>query len=42
MSNALLDATGVSFAYGDKPVLRDVRITLASGEVVAHSLRMDP
>ena len=35
MSAALLDATGVSFAYGDKPVLRDVRITLAAGEVVA-------
>lgn len=35
MSAALLDATGVSFAYGDKPVLRDVRITLNAGEVVA-------
>jgi iron complex transport system ATP-binding protein len=31
----LLNASGVSFAYGDKPVLRDVRITLAAGEVVA-------
>ena len=34
-STPLLDATGVSFAYGDKPVLRDLRITLAPGEVVA-------
>jgi ABC-type cobalamin/Fe3+-siderophores transport system ATPase subunit len=31
----LLDATGVSFAYGDRPVLRDVRIGLRGGEVVA-------
>jgi iron complex transport system ATP-binding protein len=31
----LLDASNVSFAYGDKPALRDVRITLATGEVVA-------
>src|SRR5215212_5006666 len=31
----LLEATNVSFAYGDKPVLRDVRISLAPGEVVA-------
>jgi len=35
MSTPLLDASDVSFAYGDKPVLREVRITLASGEVVA-------
>jgi len=31
----LMTSTGISFAYGDKPVLRDVRITLAPGEVVA-------
>ncbi|MDQ3441445.1 MAG: ABC transporter ATP-binding protein [Planctomycetota bacterium] len=31
----LLDASSVSFAYGDKSVLRGVRITLAPGEVVA-------
>jgi len=35
MSTPLLDASDVSFAYGDKPVLREVRITLAPGEVVA-------
>ena len=34
-STNLLDATGVTFAYGDKPVLRDVRIALTPGEVVA-------
>ncbi|MGB7159429.1 MAG: ABC transporter ATP-binding protein [Tepidisphaeraceae bacterium] len=34
-SGTLLSATGVCFAYGDRPVLRDVRITLAPGEVVA-------
>ena len=34
-STELLNATGVSFAYGDRPVLRDVRIALAPGEVVA-------
>jgi ABC-type cobalamin/Fe3+-siderophores transport system ATPase subunit len=31
----LLDATGVNFAYGDRPVLRDVRVSLAAGDVVA-------
>ncbi len=31
----LLHATNVSFAYGDKPVLREVRVALAPGEVVA-------
>jgi iron complex transport system ATP-binding protein len=35
MSATLLDAAGVSFAYGDKPVLRDVRVRLTAGEVVA-------
>src|SRR5688572_4589899 len=35
MTRAPLEASGVSFAYGDKPVLRDVRVTLAAGEVVA-------
>ena len=35
MTPVLLDASGVSFAYGDKPVLRDVRVALAPGEVVA-------
>jgi ABC-type cobalamin/Fe3+-siderophores transport system ATPase subunit len=32
---SLLDATGVSFAYGDYPVLRDVCVSLAAGEIVA-------
>ena len=31
----LLVATGINFAYSDKPVLRDVSLTLAPGEVVA-------
>ncbi len=31
----LLDAKHISFAYGDRAVLRDVRLTLAPGEVVA-------
>lgn len=31
----LLHATNVCFAYGDKSVLRDIRVTLKAGEVVA-------
>jgi iron complex transport system ATP-binding protein len=31
----LLQATNLSFAYADRPVLRDVSLNLASGEVVA-------
>src|SRR5439155_25086804 len=31
---ALLQASGVSFAYGVQPVLQDVSLTLAPGEVV--------
>ncbi|HEV2295103.1 MAG TPA: ABC transporter ATP-binding protein [Tepidisphaeraceae bacterium] len=31
----LLNATGVCFAYAERPVLRDVRLALAAGEVVA-------
>ena len=31
----LLDANSLSFAYGDRPVLRDVSLRLARGEVVA-------
>ncbi|HEY7091001.1 MAG TPA: ABC transporter ATP-binding protein [Tepidisphaeraceae bacterium] len=31
----MLAATGVSFAYTDRPVLRDVKIELRAGEVVA-------
>lgn len=35
MSPPLLKATNLEFAYGDRPVLRDVSLTLAPGEVVA-------
>ena len=35
MSQPLLSATGLTFAYADAPVLRDVSVTLAPGEVVA-------
>ena len=31
----LLVARGINFAYSDKPVLRDVSLALAPGEVVA-------
>jgi iron complex transport system ATP-binding protein len=34
-SPPLLVASGINFAYVDKPVLRDVGVTLAPGEVVA-------
>ena len=35
MSEPLLVATGLNFAYADAPVLREVSVTLAPGEVVA-------
>ncbi|HEY2586519.1 MAG TPA: ABC transporter ATP-binding protein [Tepidisphaeraceae bacterium] len=35
MTAPLLEATNLQFAYGDRPVLRDVSLTLARGEVVA-------
>jgi iron complex transport system ATP-binding protein len=34
-ASPLLVASGINFAYADKPVLRDVSFTLAPGEVVA-------
>jgi iron complex transport system ATP-binding protein len=33
--DTLLNASDISFAYGDRPVLREVSLTLAAGEVVA-------
>lgn len=33
--SAILQARGVTFAYGDRPVLREVSLTLAPGELVA-------
>ena len=33
--NVLLTASGLTFAYSDRPVLRDVSLTLSTGEVVA-------
>ena len=35
MTAPLLQATGLQFAYGDRPVLRDVSLRLTPGEVVA-------
>jgi iron complex transport system ATP-binding protein len=35
MTAPLLEATHLQFAYGDRPVLRDVSLTLSPGEVVA-------